>query len=225
MLDKILKGIQRILIVGILITIPVCIYEGYKFYVAYHEFNNPSIVEDETYFEELPSYGEDESEWPEETLFIEKERKTFETGDLRLIVPRIECDEYVVNGTKQENLRTGPGLYECSQMPGEGNRNVSIAAHRSGYSHYANLFKNVHKIIDGDLLYLTDESVVFVYRYKETKIVDSSELSVLCLQDFSCLTLTSCHPIGQNKQRIVVTSELEKIIPYEKDMEFPKQEE
>ncbi len=224
MRDRIFKVIQIILVVGILIMIPICIYESYKTWLAYKEFNNPSVVEKETYFNELPSYEEDESKWPKDTLFIEQKREEYETNDLRLIVPRIKCDEYVVNGTQMENLKTGPGLYECSQMPGEGNRNVSIAAHRSGYSHYANLFKNIHTIGEGDLLYLTDEQVVYVYKYKETVIVEPSDLSVLYLQGYSCLTLTSCHPLGENKQRIIVRSDLQRVIPYEKDMEFPKEE-
>ena len=75
MRDRILKGIQVIFIVGIVIVIPICIYEGYKLWRAYEEFNNPSVVEDETYFKELPSYGEDESDWPEETLFVEQKRE------------------------------------------------------------------------------------------------------------------------------------------------------
>ncbi|MEG0805617.1 MAG: class E sortase [Lachnospiraceae bacterium] len=225
MKKRILKQISAILAVAIIVTAVIFLIECVKLWRAYNDFNHPPAVEDENHFIGLAEYDSNEKEWPKNALFIEGKRREYKTGELRLVIPRIHCDEFVVDGTKQTDLRTGPGLYECSQMPGEGNRNVSIAAHRSGYSHYANLFKKIHTLGEKDLLYLADGKVIYVYRYKETKIVEPTDLSVLYLQGFSALTLTSCHPLGQNKQRIIVVSELQTIIPYEENFEFPKTEE
>ncbi|SFQ07180.1 LPXTG-site transpeptidase (sortase) family protein [Lachnospiraceae bacterium XBB1006] len=213
---KVIKGV-----VGCLLVVALIFFarEAYRAYIEYQDFQNPPNVESDD-FKDLPLIGMEEDEWPEDQLFLTKERKAFKDKDMRLVIPRIDCDEYVMDGTGLEQLRQGPGLYACSQLPGEGNRNVSIAAHRAGVSHYANLFKYIHKIKKGDKIYLIYKKRLFTYRYKETLIVKPEDVSVLYLQGYSCVTLTSCNPLGQNYERIVVRGKLIDWKPVPKKLDF-----
>lgn len=202
---KIIKGI---IIAGIVIIIPVFIYEIYKLKIAVDEYNSVPAIEEAPELQNLEVLGGNPEDWPGDSLFIEENRVNYNESGLTLVIPRLEINDSVMDGTSQTDLKYGPGLYEMSQMPGEGDRNVSIAGHRTGYGRYYNIFKNIHTLKEGDLLYLYDADSIYTYSYKETKIIEANDWSVIMLQGYSCLTLTSCHPIGSNKERIVVIGEL-----------------
>lgn len=212
--------IQGILIIMVLALLPIFLYECYKLKMAKNEFDNiPTLIE-ESSTKDLPINTAKPEDWPKDALFVAKERAEYKSGELRLVIPKIDLDEAIIDGTSASALKQGPGLYEYSQMPGEGDRNVSIAGHRAGYSKYANIFRNIHTIEEDDYMYLIDDANVYQYLYKGTKIVNPEEWSVIYLQGFSCLTLTSCNPIGDNYERIIVTGELISIEPYTKDYIF-----
>lgn len=67
------------------------------------------------------------SDLPYDKLFITKERKDYKTGNLTLIIPKLSLKEPVQDGTDTASLNKGPGLYDYAQLPGEGDKNVSIA--------------------------------------------------------------------------------------------------
>ena len=170
--------------------------------------------------EEIEVLDIPQEEWPSQELFIEKNRSEYKSGDLILNIPKLEIEYEVMNGTSQEALKRGPGLYEYSQLPGEGNRNVSIAGHRTGYSDTYKVFRNLDQLEEGDFIYLYNKHKIYVYQYYDTTIVSKDDWSVIYLQGFSALTLTSCHPVGKNDQRIVVIGELYSISDYTKGYEF-----
>lgn len=154
---------------------------------------------------------------PYDKLFITKERQNYQTGDLTLVIPKLSLVEPVQNGTSTEALALGPGLYDYAQLPGEGDRNVSIAAHRN---HSRNgvisewFFYYIDTLEDGDYMYLTDTRFIYRYRYDQTTIVEEDDWSPIYSQGFSCITLTSCEPIGVADHRIIVRGILDKITPY-----------
>lgn len=154
---------------------------------------------------------------PYDKLFITKERRNYKTGDLTLIIPKLSLVEPVQNGTSKEALSLGPGLYDYAQLPGEGDRNVSIAAHRN---HSRNgvisewFFYYIDTLEDGDYMYLTDTRFIYRYRYDQTTIVEEDDWSPIYSQGFSCITLTSCEPIGVADHRIIVRGILDEITPY-----------
>lgn len=168
-----------------------------------------------------------EEELPHDKLFITVERQEYKTGDLTLIIPKLNLDEPVQNGTDADALRKGPGLYDYAQLPGKGNRNVSIAAHRN---HSRNgvisewFFYYIDTLCDGDYLYLTDNKNIYQYKYEETTIVEDDDWSPIYSQGFSCLTLTSCEPIGVATHRIVVHSRLNQIYSFNSDYAYPENE-
>lgn len=212
--------LRWILILSIMIVLPIFLFECYKLKRALDEYNSVPELTDIPATKNMPVTTGGPETWPKDELFVESNRSNYKSGELRLIIPKLKLDEAVMDGTSQAALKHGPGLYEYAQLPGEGDRNVSIAGHRAGYSKYYNLFRNIHTLSDGDFLYLTDDEKIYIYQYKETKIVLPDDNSVIYLQGYSCLTLTSCHPIGKNKKRIVVVAELISIEPLDQKFEY-----
>ncbi len=143
--------------------------------------------------------------YPTDRLFLTKSRQDYTDGKMVLRIPRLELEVPVMGGTDDESLKKGVGLYEYAQLPGESNCNVSIAGHRDIYGCE---FYYIDQITDGDLLYLEYNGTCYTYEYKQTEIVAADDWGPIYSKDFSCLTLTSCHPIGTSQKRMIVTAEL-----------------
>lgn len=157
-------------------------------------------------------------------LVITPERKLYEDGDLSLSIPALSVVRTVHDGTDTEDLNGGVGLYDYAQLPGEGNRNVSIAGHRNGISHGQITDKAPFYYIDtlkeGDYIYLTDSAHIYRYLWDSCVIVEADDWSPIFTTGYSCITLTSCHPIGISDHRIIVRGLLDEIFPYEKDFDY-----
>lgn len=143
--------------------------------------------------------------YPTDRLFITRGRQAYTDGAMILRVPRLDLEAPVMSGTDDQALKKSVGLYEYAQLPGEGNSNVSIAGHRDIYGCE---FYDIDTVTDGDLLYLEYDGTLYTYRYLKTEIVEADDWGPIYSKEFSCLTLTSCHPIGTSQKRIVVTAEL-----------------
>jgi LPXTG-site transpeptidase (sortase) family protein len=160
---------------------------------------------------------------PYDKLFITPERQSYESGDLKLIIPKLDFKEGVENGTDTESLNLGPGLYEYAQLPGDGNRNASIAAHRNT-SRNGKIgvwfFYYIDTLTTGDYLYLVDDSNIYQYEYEKTTVVDPYDWGPIYSQGYSCLTLTSCEPIGISTHRIIVLSKLINTYPYSDTFDY-----
>ena len=158
---------------------------------------------------------------PHDKLFITKERNKYESGDISIVIPLLDLDEPVHKDTSVESLRLGVGLYDYAQLPGEGNRNVSVAGHRNQVSngmvtddapfYYIDLLK------DGDYLYLVSDETIYRYRYLNTEIIEEDDWGPIYSQGYSCLTITSCEPIGIAEKRIVVRGELDEMFDFTDD--------
>ena len=210
-----------LLIAAIVIMIPVFAYEGYKYYTAKQAYDQIPEMSDLPEAEEMEVLDVEPDLWPEDSLFVERARSEYKSGGLRLIIPKMGVDDDVMDGTDTAALKHGPGLYSVAQLPGEGRKcNTSIAGHRAGYGRYGNIFKEIHTMQEGDNLYLTDKKWIYCYEYRDTKITKPDDISVLYLQDYPCLTLTSCNPLGKNTERIILKAELTKIVPYEEDFTY-----
>lgn len=161
-------------------------------------------------------------ELPADALYVTDERKSYQRGAMRLIVPSLDIDTLVGESTEPEVLEKMPGLYEVSQMPAWGDVNVSIAGHRDIYDM---VFYSLDKLEEGDFLYLVYRGHVFQYLFRENTIVKPSDWDVIGRQGFSCLTLTTCDPIGTTLNRLIATSELIGIIPLTEDYQYLAKEE
>lgn len=138
------------------------------------------------------------------------------TGNVltRLVIPKkgIDVDVLVVQGTTPAALRAGAGHYPETPLPGE-KGNVGIAGHRTTFGRP---FNHLDQMGPGDEVIL--ETPFNRYRYKAVKpfdghanpwVVKPSDVGVTAnVPGKSLLTLTTCHPKGSAKQRLVLRLEL-----------------
>lgn len=158
--------------------------------------------------EALGGVGLPDSLSPEERGAQKQERAVYDKDSMVLTIDRLGLSARVGDTTSEADLMKGPGLYEYAQMPGLGDRNTSIAGHRDLYD---KCFYSIDKLTQGDKIYLDYGGFRYTYDYYATRIVESDDWSVIARQGYSCVTLTSCHPIGTSRRRIVVTGILSDI--------------
>jgi sortase A len=123
----------------------------------------------------------------------------------RIKIPALGVNVVVVEGTSASALRAGAGHYGNTPLPCE-TGNVSIAGHRTTYG---KPFANLDRLKPGDEIFL--ETPVGKYTYKVTKDpypVSPTDFSVIAQTPGKTLTLTTCHPKGSARQRLVVKAEL-----------------
>lgn len=118
----------------------------------------------------------------------------------RLLVPRLDVDLVVVNGTSAGDLRRGPGRHEDTYMPGEG-KLVYVAGHRTTYGAP---FSHIEALDPGDEITLELPYGTVEYRVTSHRIVDDNDLSVLESRDREELVLQACHPRFFASQRYLI---------------------
>ena len=145
-------------------------------------------------------------------------------GDVfaRVVAPRLGSDfiRLVGEGTKWHPVLNdiGIGHYMGTARPGEVG-NFATAAHRGGFG---GTYKNIHRFVDGDLVYVQTINGWYTYQYMQTKIVKPSDVDVISAvpseligakEGGSYMTMTACDPIFVNTNRIIVWFELVDFLP------------
>jgi len=128
----------------------------------------------------------------------------------RLRIPKIGVNVVVVEGTTATALRAGAGHYADTPLPCR-RGNVSIAGHRTTYGRP---FRHIDRLREHDVVTLetpletcTYEVVGPVDGHPNPWPVAPTDISVIgAPRDAraSLLTLTACHPVGSDRQRLVV---------------------
>lgn len=116
---------------------------------------------------------------------------------------------YVVAGTSLETLKLGPGHYVESERPG-GPGNLAIAGHRTTYG---SPFWALDELQPGDSIHVVDRhGREWVYAYREQRIVSPVDVWVVGDDPLETgtptITLTTCHPRGSARQRLIAWGEL-----------------
>jgi sortase A len=107
----------------------------------------------------------------------------------------------VVEGTGTSALRAGAGHYPNTPLPGEAG-NVALAGHRTTYG---KPFADIDRLKAGDEIVLETPIGRHVYKVsRDPFVVPNTDWTVISQSPEHTLTLTSCHPKGSAKQRIVV---------------------
>jgi sortase A len=122
----------------------------------------------------------------------------------KITIPSIGVAEFVVEGTGTSNLRSGPGHYPSSPLPGEPGT-AAIAGHRTTYGAP---FRRLDQLSRRDRVILDMPYGRFTYRVEGTEIVDDEDLSVLRRVSHDRLVLTACHPLYSAAERIVAFARL-----------------
>jgi len=132
--------------------------------------------------------------------------RRLEPGDPmgRIVMPAIGVSEVFVEGTGAGDLRTGPGHYPATPLPGE-RGTVAIAGHRTTYGAP---FRRIDELDRGDRIELRMPYGSFVYRVERTRIVPPTETSVTARVDHDRLVLSACHPLYSAAKRIIVFARL-----------------
>ena len=133
--------------------------------------------------------------------------RRLEPGDPmgRIVMPSIDVSEVFVEGTGAADLRTGPGHYPATPLPGE-RGTVAIAGHRTTYGAP---FRRIDRLERGDRIELRMPYGRLVYSVERTRIVPPTETSVTARVDHDRLVLSACHPLYSAAKRIIVFARLE----------------
>ena len=126
----------------------------------------------------------------------------------RLIVPRLKIDVLVVEGTTPAALKAGAGHYRGTPLPGEAG-NVGIAGHRTTYGRP---FNKLDTMTAGDVAYLVTPFATYTYTvqpafdgHANPWPVSPTDVDVVSQVGADhWLTLTTCHPKGSARQRLVL---------------------
>ena len=134
-------------------------------------------------------------------------REDYKSGMMIIDIEKINVRAGIVEGTTRSLLKEGPGLYEISPLPDKEGGNVCIAGHRTTYGAW---FRHVDKLEKDDEIILEYNNLKYIYKVEKVFIVDKKDWSVTEPVGHSALTLTACHPLRSDRQRIVVRAKLKK---------------
>jgi sortase A len=124
----------------------------------------------------------------------------------RLMIPSLDVDVVVVEGTSASALRAGAGHYPESPLPCEIG-NVAIAGHRTTYGRP---FHNLDLMETGDKVIVETPVGTCTYSVnKDPFVVEPNDFSVLDRTSTGTLTLTTCHPKNSAAQRLILQADLE----------------
>ena len=124
----------------------------------------------------------------------------------RLVIPTLKVDTVVVEGTGASALRAGAGHYPNTPLPGE-DGNVAIAGHRTTYG---KPFANLDRMHVGEEIVLETPIGRHVYRVtREPFVVGNTDFTVIAQTPGRTLTLTTCHPKGSARQRLIIRAEIQ----------------
>ncbi|GAA4584355.1 hypothetical protein GCM10023194_24070 [Planotetraspora phitsanulokensis] len=132
-------------------------------------------------------------------------------GALALLrIPRLGTDyKYaIVEGTDAEQLRSGPGHYPGTAMPGQIG-NFVISAHRTTYSAP---FNRIDELRRGDDIVVDARDARYIYRVSQKEVVDPTRLDVVDpvpghpaqRPSQALITMTTCNPEYSAQQRLIV---------------------
>ena len=124
----------------------------------------------------------------------------------RILIPDIDVNVVVVEGTTASALRAGAGHYPETPLPCEVG-NVSIAGHRTTYGRP---FHNVDQLQVGDEITLETPIGTCTYEVSQAPFpVSPTTLEVVAnTPEAATLTLTTCHPKGSARERLIVKATL-----------------
>lgn len=144
-----------------------------------------------------------------------------ESGAMAVVyAPAISADwsAPVRSGVDGQTLNTGGlGHYPDTQLPGEPG-NFAVAGHRLTYG---DVLRDQDRLTAGDEIYVESPDGYYTYEVYETHVVLPHQSEVIlpvpgepqAQADRSLLTLTTCHPLFSNRERLITHAELVDFAP------------
>jgi sortase A len=119
----------------------------------------------------------------------------------RLVIPKIDLDEIVIEGVDGDALNVGPGHLPGSVTPGA-RGNAVVSAHRDRH------FSHFDRLNVGDTVLTDSRAGRMKWVIVSQRIVDKDSPALFATRD-TTLTLTTCWPIrflGSAPSRLIVTA-------------------
>lgn len=189
--DKLRPHLNRKLLSLAMVVIGICllIYVGSQYWGMYRSQQKLEAA----WEQQAASIGS-----PGQTQISQAEMLT------RVVIPKINLDAIVVEGSSRKALSDGPGHMKETATPGEIG-NAVITAHRDTF------FRHIYELTKGDQIQVRRNGRTFTYEVTGKKIVMPEDLSVIKPTTDARLTLITCYPtyyIGPAPKRLVVFSKL-----------------
>ena len=127
----------------------------------------------------------------------------------KLIIPRIDAEFPLVEGTGEPQLRKGIGHAETSVLPGEPDTSV-IGGHRE------TRLRQIGELEKGDSIHVETEAGRFTFRVTRSWIADKSYTVGSNGKGQAKLLLVTCYPfhyVGNAPKRYLVEAKLTRITP------------
>jgi LPXTG-site transpeptidase (sortase) family protein len=115
-------------------------------------------------------------------------------------IPQIQLEARVVEGVEEEDLEAGPGHWPETPLPGQHGR-VVISGHRTTFG---GPFLRLDELEPGDEIDLVLPYGTARYEVTEILIVGPTDVWVVGQRGVEELSLTTCHPIYSEKERLIV---------------------
>lgn len=139
----------------------------------------------------------------EEEVFSVNEVEKHEDIIGKIIIPKINVEAPIKEGTTQEVLKEAVGHFSNTNY---WNGNVALASHNRGtYAHY---FENINKLnINDEIIYQT-KAGTRKYKVVNIKEIQEDDLSVLNNTNNNCITLITCIKNKKEMRLCVKASEI-----------------
>jgi sortase A len=127
-----------------------------------------------------------------------------QSGIAHLVIPKINLDSVVIEGTSYRALKAGPGHLIETPLPGDSG-NAVLAGHRDTF------FRRLNDLSVGDSLVVERGGRTYQFAVAQREIVDPGDLSALRSSTQPMLTLITCYPphfIGPAPKRLVIVGTL-----------------
>ena len=135
-------------------------------------------------------------------LFDEQVEKGDPIG--RIEIDAIGVDKVLMNGTDTATLKTGPGRYLSTPLPGR-RSTTAVAGHRTTYGAPFNRIDDLDK---GDEIRVEMPYGAFTYEVEGTEVVSPERFEVTRPVGYERIVLTACHPEYSAAERIVAYGRL-----------------
>jgi LPXTG-site transpeptidase (sortase) family protein len=122
-----------------------------------------------------------------------------------LLIPRIDLTVKIKEGLDLSVLNDGTWRRPKTSTPDKGGNTV-VVGHRFTYSGKS-FFYNLDKVQNGDPIVIYWHSKQYIYTVKEIKVVPATEISVEQNTKDSRLTLYTCTPLWNPKDRLVIIAQ------------------
>lgn len=121
-----------------------------------------------------------------------------------IVIPALDLDMVVVQGTGYEQLKKGPGHYPDTANPWDPKGRVGIAGHRTTY---LAPFFHLDDLRRGDPIEVRTQYGIFRYSVSRVFVIPSAGSGIVLGQTRDpSLVLTTCNPIYASYERLIVTA-------------------